>query len=283
VNAHSSDLAQQGFAAMERGDYDNGISLWRRAAGAEHIEFMGSYDPAAAHMVFHRFKRAASSDPAAAAVVGLYNEHEGDRQRTTGKSPNYVSGGQFVNYYGQAILWYRKAVEGGNGCARQRLVALEKKLGKTQFRDVEQEDLRMRENMRANVHQAQQILRGDAPRSEWPTSLASEPPQRQQRASKSTSDGGGCYIATAVYGSYSEPPVRTLRRFRDETLVASLAGRAAIRFYYWVSPRAARHFRQGTMANLVARNVLDLLVRRLDNAHAANDYGDTEEAAREEH
>lgn len=225
------------------------------------------------------FKRAASSDPAAAAVVGLYNEHEGDRRRTTGKSPNYVSRGQFVNYYGQAILWYRKAVEGGNGCARQRLVALEKKLGKTQFRDVEQEDLRMRGNMRANVHQAQQILRGDAPRSEWPTSLASDPPQR---ASKSTSDGGGCYIATAVYGSYSAPPVRTLRRFRDETLVASLAGRAAIRSYYWASPGAARHFRQGTKANLVARNVLDLVVRRLDNAHAADEYGNEEDAARED-
>lgn len=32
---------------------------------------------------------------------------------------------------------------------------------------------------------------------------------------------GGCYVATAVYGSYDCPQVWTLRRFRDNTLAAT--------------------------------------------------------------
>ena len=41
----------------------------------------------------------------------------------------------------------------------------------------------------------------------------------------------GCYVATAVYGSYDCPQVWTLRRFRDHTLAASWYGRAFIRAY----------------------------------------------------
>ena len=46
----------------------------------------------------------------------------------------------------------------------------------------------------------------------------------------------GCYVATAVYGSYDCPQVWTLRRFRDHTLAASWYGRSFIRAYYAISP-----------------------------------------------
>lgn len=39
---------------------------------------------------------------------------------------------------------------------------------------------------------------------------------------------GGCYVATAVYGSYDCPQVWTLRRFRDYTLAETWYGRAFI-------------------------------------------------------
>ena len=42
---------------------------------------------------------------------------------------------------------------------------------------------------------------------------------------------GGCYIATAVYGSYDCPQVWTLRRFRDFKLAKSLGGRIFIKLY----------------------------------------------------
>ena len=38
----------------------------------------------------------------------------------------------------------------------------------------------------------------------------------------------GCYVATAVYGSYDCPQVWTLRRFRDDTLAETWYGRAFI-------------------------------------------------------
>jgi hypothetical protein len=42
---------------------------------------------------------------------------------------------------------------------------------------------------------------------------------------------GGCFIATAAYGSYLDPHVRSLRRFRDETLMRSRLGRTFVAWY----------------------------------------------------
>lgn len=49
----------------------------------------------------------------------------------------------------------------------------------------------------------------------------------------------GCYIATAVYGSYDHPNVLVLRRFRDVYLSNTKWGRAFIRVYYRYSPSIA--------------------------------------------
>ena len=67
----------------------------------------------------------------------------------------------------------------------------------------------------------------------------------------------GCYIATAVYGSYDAPEVRTLRRFRDETLKKSAAGRLFIRVYYRFSPPIAQRLKNATKVNRLVRRMLD--------------------------
>lgn len=54
--------------------------------------------------------------------------------------------------------------------------------------------------------------------------------------------GGGCYIATCVYGSYDCPQVWTLRRYRDETLGSTWYGRTFIRIYYALSPTLVKLF-----------------------------------------
>ena len=73
----------------------------------------------------------------------------------------------------------------------------------------------------------------------------------------------GCYVATAVYGSYDCPEVWTLRRFRDNTLDRTWYGRAFIRTYYAVSPTLVRWFGTTGWFRSLFKAPLDRLVRKL--------------------
>lgn len=63
------------------------------------------------------------------------------------------------------------------------------------------------------------------------------------------SDGGGCYIATAVYGSYDAPEVLTLRSFRDQVLQKHWLGRHFIKAYYFLSPPIAKRLKNARRIN----------------------------------
>lgn len=58
----------------------------------------------------------------------------------------------------------------------------------------------------------------------------------------SSNNSGGCYIATAVYGSYDCPQVWVLRRYRDNVLDKNIFGKAFIRIYYATSPTLVKWF-----------------------------------------
>ena len=81
----------------------------------------------------------------------------------------------------------------------------------------------------------------------------------------------GCYVATAVYGSYDCPQVWALRRYRDDYLSAHWFGRAFIKLYYTLSPTAVALFGKTKWFNKVWRGILDRKVRKLK----AKGYQDT--------
>ena len=73
----------------------------------------------------------------------------------------------------------------------------------------------------------------------------------------------GCYIATAVYGSYDAPEVLVLREFRDNVLKKSRGGKLFIKIYYALSPGVANKLKNHTFINDKIKVILDQLVRKL--------------------
>lgn len=89
-------------------------------------------------------------------------------------------------------------------------------------------------------------------------------------ASTSGSTTGGCYVATAVYGSYDCPRVWTLRRYRDYTLAETWYGRAFVRAYYAISPTLVRWFGHTEWFKKMWKGRLDRMVANL-NAEGVED------------
>ena len=75
---------------------------------------------------------------------------------------------------------------------------------------------------------------------------------------------GGCYVATAVYGSYDCPQVWTLRRYRDYTLAETLLGRLFILLYYAISPTLVKWFGETQWFKNMWKPKLDRMVKRLN-------------------
>lgn len=64
---------------------------------------------------------------------------------------------------------------------------------------------------------------------------------------------GGCFIATAAYGSYQEPHVQLLRDFRDRILLPTSLGAKFVDWYYRTSPAYALWIAKHDPARAVAR------------------------------
>lgn len=90
-----------------------------------------------------------------------------------------------------------------------------------------------------------------------------------------TTSSGGCYVATAVYGSYDCPQVWTLRRYRDYDLAETRRGRAFIKTYYAISPTLVKWFGETEWFKKMWRGKLDSLVRKCQKkGYADTPYND---------
>lgn len=67
---------------------------------------------------------------------------------------------------------------------------------------------------------------------------------------------GGCFVATAAYGSPMAPAVQLLRRFRDSVLIANVAGRRLVSGYYDYGPILAHAIAPHRLARKALRTVI---------------------------
>lgn len=72
----------------------------------------------------------------------------------------------------------------------------------------------------------------------------------------SSGGGGGCFIATAAFGSALEPHVALLREFRDSFLLTNGPGRLFVDYYYTYSPPLAEFIGQSELLKSIVRVAL---------------------------
>ena len=73
---------------------------------------------------------------------------------------------------------------------------------------------------------------------------------------EATGGGGGCFVASAAYGSKLDSRIVALSRFRDDCLLPSPVGRAFTRTYYGNSPVPARFLGRSAALRLIARQTI---------------------------
>lgn len=100
-------------------------------------------------------------------------------------------------------------------------------------------------------------------------STATHQAAQQQSSATTSSSTEGCFIATAVYGSYNHPQVLLLRGYRDHILANHTAGKLLIWVYYKYSPKIAEYIRRSPARKVVVRHVVEQIVALIRRKHHA--------------
>lgn len=87
-------------------------------------------------------------------------------------------------------------------------------------------------------------------------------PEPAKRAKDGQYKKEGCFIASAVYGSYEAPEVVILRHFRDSQLKNTVLGNLFIKVYYCFSPAVARVVLKSPILSKISKSILDAFIKR---------------------
>lgn len=86
--------------------------------------------------------------------------------------------------------------------------------------------------------------------------IASNPAPQPYVVSSATAGASDCFIATAAYGSFLDPHVLTLRKFRDHYLLTNTPGQWLVERYYHYSPPIAYIIRENEWLRMIVRIIL---------------------------
>lgn len=89
--------------------------------------------------------------------------------------------------------------------------------------------------------------------------------KEKEKKENQNNQSDGCYVATAVYGSYDCPEVWTLRRYRDNQLAKTWYGRLFIHIYYAISPIIVKWFGDTEWFKKMWKGKLDKMVKNLQS------------------
>lgn len=94
------------------------------------------------------------------------------------------------------------------------------------------------------------------------TTLITENPEPPPKDDDDDDNGlyVNCFIATAAYGSYLQPEVKLLRKFRDNWLLPYRPGQAFVDWYYRKSPPIADVIAEHDSLRLITRGLLSPLI-----------------------
>lgn len=132
-------------------------------------------------------------------------------------------------------------------------------------------DMKVREEIYSDILKCEKEIQ------EYESDYSHPPVNKEMFSTIPQKSSGGCYVATAVYGSYDCPEVWTLRRYRDYTLAETWYGRAFIRTYYAISPTLVKWFGHTEWFKKMWQGRLDCLVAKLhSNGFESTPYEDKE-------
>ena len=86
--------------------------------------------------------------------------------------------------------------------------------------------------------------------------IASVSPSIDKGGSAGGGEGGGCFIATAAYGTDMQPELLSLYKFRNKFLLTNPLGRAFIKYYYKNSPPLAKFIKTREWARSLVKVML---------------------------